>query len=400
MKNKDKYIQLPFHFKIPHGMHIDEVCDMVTDKEDNVYCLTRGNVPVIVFNKNGDYINSWGNDNPFAGFSIYNDDLGENIKWEGSLFVSPHSISIDEEENLWIVDRRGNTVSKFTKNGKRLLMIVPDKKNIVKVISNPKKINELSGKIIKPSEKNKGYPFSYPSSTLVSKRKNGYLYVSDGYANCNIHIFNKNTYKYIKSWGSCGTEKNMFNLPHDLCINYGGKEDGSEDEIIVADRENYRIQIFTVDGKFIREWRVFRPCGICIHKFGDKKALYVCQLPSPSDIGRNEGPQNLDEWTPNIGNCISIHDIQTGEQLYRIGSERPTEKPHGFMFPHAITVNSEGDIYTSDVSYHMVGIYRPHLKMTLVTLRKLKLIRGKNSRKKQKVKKQKVKKQKTRKKKN
>ena len=135
-----KYKQLPFHFKIPHGMFVHEVSGIAIDRNDNVFCLSRGNIPMIVFDKNGNYLFSWGNKIPFSGFSSYTSKFGDNILWKGNDFVNPHGIFIDDEEYIWIVDRDAHTVSKFTKDGTRLLMIIPDKKHKIKVIKNKKEI--------------------------------------------------------------------------------------------------------------------------------------------------------------------------------------------------------------------------------------------------------------------
>ena len=153
------------------------------------------------------------------------------------------------------------------------------------------------------------------------------MYITDGYENCCIHIFNKKTCKYITTWGICGTNKAEFSSPpHDICINYGSKEDGTEDQIIVADRENYRIQIFNINGSFLKEWNVFRPCGLAIHSFGKKhhKALYIVQFGSSNKLLQYVCPEQLEKWKPNIGNCISIHNIETGKLLHRIDSSVPT----------------------------------------------------------------------------
>jgi len=61
----------------------------------------------------------------------------------------PHSITIDNKGYVWIVDRDANSIYKFTQKKATLLMIIPDKKNKTKTITNIYKINSLRGKLIK-----------------------------------------------------------------------------------------------------------------------------------------------------------------------------------------------------------------------------------------------------------
>lgn len=367
------YVQLPFHFKIPHGIWVNEICSISIDDKDNVYCLSRGNIPVLVFNKEGKLLKYWGNDTPFAGYTTYQTNIwGECLLWKGTYFAMPHGLSIDENQHLWIVDRNANAIYKYTKSGYPLVMIIPDAYEIVKVIKDVNKIKTMRGKIYKSNGKNSGLPFSYPCKAIVSKRKNGNIFISDGYANCSIHVFNKHNYQYLYSWGACGNKNGMFKLPHDICINYGNdNQNGINDTLIVADRENSRIQIFDLQGNFIYKWSIFRPCGMELSYFNKEypKALFISQL-APSSVAK-EG-HNFKQLKHNQGNCVSIRDINTGKELKRIGSLTPSEDTNGFLYPHTIAVDSYGDIYTGNVAYHLVKPYRNPYVFTLITLRKLK----------------------------
>ncbi len=365
------YVQLPFHFKIPHGLWVNEICSISIDNKDNVYCLSRGNIPVLVFNKDGKLLKYWGNDTPFAGYTTYQTDIwGECLLWKGAYFVMPHGLFIDENQHLWIVDRNANTIYKYTKMGTPIMMMLPDKNKKVQIITDVKKIKMMRGKIYDSNGKNSGLPFSYPCKAIVSKRKNGNIFISDGYANCSIHVFNKYNYQYLFSWGSCGSKDGMFNLPHDICINYSNINE-NDDTLIVADRENSRIQIFDLQGNFIYKWNMFRPCGMELSYFNNQypKALFISQL-SPSYVAK-EG-HDFKKLKSNQGNCVSIRDIKSGKELKRIGSLTPSEGTNGFLYPHTISVDSSGDIYTGNVAYHLVGPYRKPYEFTLITLRKLK----------------------------
>ena len=68
--------------------------------------------------------------------------------------------------------------------------------------------------------------------------------------------------KYIRAWGRKGTGDGEFNLPHAIVVDPRGL-------VYVADRENFRIQIFDGNGKFIKQWKgVGRPIGLALGQDG------------------------------------------------------------------------------------------------------------------------------------
>lgn len=81
---------------------------------------------------------------------------------------------------------------------------------------------------------------------------------------------------YSRKWGSFGTGDKQFDRPHGV--------DVYKDEVFVADEFNKRIQVFTLDGIFKREWPVGHfPRGICVYK----DELFVAMRDDhPNDGGR------------------------------------------------------------------------------------------------------------------
>ena len=79
--------------------------------------------------------------------------------------------------------------------------------------------------------------------------------MTDGYGNARVHRFSPDG-KLIRSWGEPGTGPGQFNLPHDIWVHPDGR-------VLVADRENERIQIFDLDGEFMEQWtHLQRPAGL------------------------------------------------------------------------------------------------------------------------------------------
>jgi hypothetical protein len=110
----------------------------------------------------------------------------------------------------------------------------------------------------------------------------------------------------------------------------------------VADRENHRIQIFDDQGNYLSQWNnMHRPCAL--HIVDD--LVYIGQL-------LTQLPFNADY--PNIGACISIHDL-TGKRLARLGDSHFGEAPGQFIAPHGMTVDAHRSIYVGEVSWTAYG---------------------------------------------
>ncbi len=167
--------------------------------------------------------------------------------------------------------------------------------------------------------KRSGPPFFRPTDVAVTPT--GDMYVIGGYRNAQVHKFSAEG-TLLFSWGEPGSWPGEFNLPHGVVLD-------SEGRVYVADRENSRIQIFSPDGDFITEWTgVTRPLALAIDQ---KDILYVTELPSA------ESPQaGVSLWN------------SAGELLTRWGGE-DTLAPGNVCIPHAICVDSRGDVYVGDL---------------------------------------------------
>jgi len=141
--------------------------------------------------------------------------------WGENLFVMPHGLKVDLQNNIWVTDVGLNQVFKFSHDGKLLLKLGEAR---------------VAG--------NDHTHFNRPTDIAISK--DGSFYVSDGYGNNRIIKFSP-TGKYLFEWGRKGNGEGEFNLPHGICLDSNG-------EVYVADRENNRIEVFDSTGKFIRQF--------------------------------------------------------------------------------------------------------------------------------------------------
>ena len=182
-----------------------------------------------------------------------------------------------------------------------------------------------------------GPPFNRPTNLAVAP--DGDLYVTDGYGNCKVHRFRPDG-TLVGSWGEPGTGPGQFYLPHGLHVAADGR-------VLVADRENDRIQVFSPDGQFLEQWTdVQRPTNIAMDPEGN---VYVSELwwrvgmrsMVHGDIGEDQPGR------------VSVFD-QQGRLLARWGgSDRCA--PGNFIAPHDICVDSRGDLYVAEVTHTFAG---------------------------------------------
>jgi len=149
--------------KLPEGWKLSDVASVAVDSRDRVYVFNRGDHPMIVFDRDGNFLKSWG---------------------EG-LFARAHGLHIDADDNLYCTDDGDHTVRKCSVDGKVLLTI------------------------------------GIPNCTHTALSPKGEIYVSDGYGNARVHKFTPDG-KLIASWGEPGTDPGQFNIVHNIATDADG----------------------------------------------------------------------------------------------------------------------------------------------------------------------------------
>jgi len=175
------------------------VSGVAVDSKGTIYEIQRGEKadPIVVLDRNGTILRSWGKGD----------------------FKIPHSIRIDPAGNIWTVDASASTVIKYSPLGKKLMTIT---------------VGE---------QPNNGSPFD--GATDVGFGPNGHIFITDGYGNSRVLEYTAEG-KRVRQWGEAGTAPGDFDLPHAIQVTAQGIA-------YVADRENGRIEKFDLHGNFLGE---------------------------------------------------------------------------------------------------------------------------------------------------
>ena len=145
----------------PRGWTLGDVAGVAVDAADNLFVYNRSTRPIQIYDRDGNFLDWWGDDE----------------------HTTPHGITIDQAGDIWLADTGDHLVKKCTPDGKLLLAIGR------RHINTP----EMGG-----------VPFNRP--TRVAVAASGDLYVSDGYGNNHVHVFDAGgDHKF--TFGSPGTAR-------------------------------------------------------------------------------------------------------------------------------------------------------------------------------------------------
>lgn len=263
---------------LPLGWSFGEAPGVAVDGKGHVYVFHRGVHPIMEFAPDGRLVRSWGDD----------------------MFIRAHAIRIDPEGNIWTVDNDTHQVLKMDPSGR------------VRMVFGRRGQSGESDEL-----------FNRP--TDVAFGPNGDIYVTDGYGNSRVVKFSKEG-RYIKAWGKHGKGEGEFDLPHTVVVDQQGR-------VYVGDRENYRVQIFDANGKFLTQWgHVGSPWGLDFHPDG---TLMMAD-------GHNDRILK-----------VSLD----GKVLGAFG--RNGRMPGDLNFGHHIAVDPEGNVFVSEIKNQRVQKFRP-----------------------------------------
>ena len=249
--------------QVPGGAWEGSTSWITVDGKGLVYVLVRTAPYVRIFNRDGSFVRSWGGDI----------DIG-----------SAHSITIDDEDNAWISDSANHAIYKFNSEGKLLMTLgTPGEAGD----------NESLDK------------FNQPNHVFIAD--NDDIYVSDGYVNSRVVQFSSDGTFIRKYGGVKGSGPGEFQAVHGVALDSRGN-------LLINDSENFRVNVYNPNGRFVESWPIPSRGGIEIR---DNNTVYI------SDV--NEGTINI---------------VVNGTLLETAYAPRA----------HGLAVDTDGSIYTSGAS--------------------------------------------------
>jgi NHL repeat len=290
--------------RLPEGWSFVEVAGVAVDSAERVYVFCRGAHPVIVFDKEGRFLDAWG---------------------EG-VFARAHGIYIDGQDRVHCTDCDDHTIRTFSTAGE-----------LLGTLGRAFAASDTGFAIGASPVQRAAGPFNMVTNVVVLP--DGSRYVTDGYGNARVHKFGADGALEF-SWGEPGSGPGQFNLPHGLAVDRAGR-------IYVADRENSRVQIFSPRGEYLAEWGwVGRPCDVFID---EQERIYIAELgfrvarPSPVHFRFMENPPPGHDPIARVTVCDP-----DGEIITRIGGEQEV-LPGNFIAPHGLWVDPRGNLYVGEV---------------------------------------------------
>ena len=333
-----KFEVVPGWAKIPNGWVLGQVASAASDEKDHIWILHRPRVvrpgqktgpPVMEFDAAGNYVQGWGGNG--AGYDWPSSEHGVYVDYKGFVWVGGQG---DDDQIL-----------KFTKAGKFVMQIGH---------GGQKKTNKDTKNFWKPAD-----VFVYA--------KTNELFVADGYGNKRIIVFDADTGEYKRMWGAYGnvpeddppaspgaaTGRGAANVaripakelsptdpgPSQFSTVHGVKV-SNDGFVYVSDRGGKRVQVFTVEGKYVSQAWVDRWCEAAGEGCGNGQTVASTAF-SPDSAQRflyvaSRSPGRI--W---------VYDRKTLQPLDSFG--RPGVAPGEFYVLHHMTSDSKGNLFTSEV---------------------------------------------------
>lgn len=220
----------------------------------------------------------------------------------------PFGVAVDQTGRLFVVDSRHKQVNVYDRDGNFLF-------------------NFGSEEI-----------FTRPSGIDVTRDgSRAYVVDTGGVQSRNhvIHVFDARTGEHLSEIASRGSGEGELNLPRDIKV-------GPDGLLYVSDGGNFRVQVFTPEGAYVRQWG---QVGLRTGQFSRPKGLSI------------DPEGNVYVVDAAFGN-FQIFNAE-GQLLMFIGTRTEKPSPGAYLLPAGIDVDEDGRIYVIDQFYRKLDIYRP-----------------------------------------
>lgn len=273
---------------------VNDCHEMVQDNKGRILLLTNETKNnILIYNKNGKLLQTWGSEYPGAhGLTLF-DENGEQV--------------------LFICDNTRHQVIKTNLDGKVLM-----------VLDYPKETGEYT--------KMEEY---VPTETAIAP--NGDIYVADGYGKDFIIQYDSKG-NYIRHFGGRGKEEKHVLNAHGVCMDY---RDNKNPRIVVSSRQQNAFKSFTLEGKFLSTIQL--PGAWVCRPVIKGDYLYAAVLQSNSRQGQQSGFITIldknNRVVSNLAGSEPSYNGQVPDEMYQ------TIK--AFQYPHDVCIDDEENLYVA-----------------------------------------------------
>ena len=306
-----------------------EVAGNAVDSRDHVFILNRRNLTgfemqagtaspaVIEFDRGGNVVNGW----PPEPRPMPDPFLPDGL----------HGIFVDHEDNVWIGGNGDAIVQKYRHDGTFLMQI-----------GEKRRFDSSDGTALGTPLNASRTLLNKPSDIAVDPTNND-IYISDGYGNHRVVVFNKNG-NFLRQWGSAATlQEARAGAAGKFHGVVHGVKLGADGLVYVNDRAGDRIQVFDKMGNFQRN--IWVNNGIAIGAGGagscwdlafssDKKQRFIYVTDGDQQINSTLDRRAL---SPSFANASAL--AKMGRSGHMAGE---------FTFLHTVAVDSKGNLYTAE----------------------------------------------------
>jgi DNA-binding beta-propeller fold protein YncE len=304
---------------LPKDWITGQLGGVCTAEQDHIYVVNRRNITdeekdtstsapsIIKFDTAGNVVGSWGD--------------------QTNVPNSIHGCFVDKDNNVYVAGNSDAIVQKYAPDGRLLMQI-----------GTRGKFDSVDGTRRGKGNNTAKDQLHMPSGIVVDPA-NGEIYISDGYGNRRVAVFDKDG-KFVRQWGRQATDEEtqqavpgvFAEVVHCIAMSNAGL-------VYVCDRQGNRVQVFQKDGTFVRNIAIPNKSG----KLPDKRgtAWWVAFSPDREQkflYMMNGGTEE-----------VHILDHASGKILSSFG--RPGHQAGNFTHGHTIAVDSKGSIYVAETDW-------------------------------------------------
>src|SRR5437899_204437 len=283
--------------KTPDNVYVGEIGGVGQNSKGQIFVYTRTGHPYATLGDNRTFARGGSRLLQFDRTGKFERELGQDVYG----FNAAIGLRVDPQDNVWTIDAAASQIVKFDTEG-RVALVLGRKPETINVRPGapggggrgapeggrggpPPEGRGAApeGRVGAPGGGGRGAPGSgLPGSTFnrptdVAWDRAGNIYIADGIGNTNrVAKFDKDG-RFIRQWGSTGSENGQFMGVKSLAVDAQGN-------VYVADAGNKRIQVFDGDGNFKSQFgNIGTPLTMCMTT-GSTQYLYISHSGDPDGM--------------------------------------------------------------------------------------------------------------------